>query len=59
MNTYIKGKEAYYDDLHQKNLPAFKKLVQKMLKGVLKIISIQVDEPEFGHRRVIIFFHED
>lgn len=59
MNTYIKGRESYYDDLHNKNLPVFKELSKKLLKGLLKIIDIRIDEPEFGHRRVIIFFHEE
>lgn len=58
MTTYTKGQEAYYEELHQKNFPIFKELAGKMMKGILKIVDIRVDEPEFGHRRVIIYFHD-
>ena len=58
MTSYRKGQEAYYQDEHEKNLPAFKTMVQKIIGGIWKIVSIRIDEPQFGHRRVVIFFHD-
>lgn len=49
----------YYDSLHEKNLKAFWNLAKMISKGILKIMDIRIEEPEFGHQRVVIFLHED
>jgi hypothetical protein len=54
----IMKREDYYDNLHRKHLPAFKELIGRMVKGVLKIIDIRIDAPQFGSTRVIIYFHD-
>lgn len=51
-------REDYYERLHEKHLPALKELMGRMVKGFLKIIDIRIDEPQFGSRRVIIYFHD-
>lgn len=58
MTPYKKGQEAYYQDEHEKNLPTFKTVVRNMINGKWKIINIHIEEPQFGHRRVMIFFHD-
>jgi hypothetical protein len=54
----IMKRDDYYEGLHKKHLPALKELLARMVKGVLKIIDIRIDEPQFGHRRVTIYFHD-
>lgn len=49
----------FYERQHEKNIKAFKELASRITRGILKIISIQIDEPQFGHRRVIILIHDD
>jgi hypothetical protein len=48
----------YYDRTHKKNLPSFIELGRRISKGILKIIDIRIDEPQFGHRRVVIMLHD-
>lgn len=52
-----KTRDEFYEKQHQKNLKAFIELGKRISKGLLKIISIQVDEPQFGHQRIIIMVH--
>lgn len=52
-------KVDYYEQLHKKNLKSFTEISKKIVKGIFKIIDIRIDEPDFGHRRIVIFLHEE
>lgn len=52
-------RDEYYEQLHKKNLPTLAELVKRMKEGILKIVSITIDEPRFGHTRVTIFFRNE
>lgn len=43
---------------HKRNLGVFKELAIRIGKGLLRIASITIDEPEFGHTRIVIFVEE-
>lgn len=49
----------FYERQHRKNIKAFVELGKRIAQGLFKIVSIQIDNPDFGHRRVIIFLHEE
>jgi hypothetical protein len=49
----------YYNEQHKKNLKTFWELAKRISKGFLKIMDIRIDEPEFGHQRVVIFLHDE
>jgi hypothetical protein len=51
-------RDEWHDREHQKNLRTFKELALRIVKGALKIMSITIDKPQFGHTRVVIFFHD-
>lgn len=53
------NRDDFYQQQHLRNIKAFKELVNKVTRGFFKIISIQIDEPQFGHRRVVILIHDD
>jgi hypothetical protein len=48
-------RDEWADREHKKNLETFKQLAIRIGRGLLKIMSIQIDEPQFGHIRVVIF----
>lgn len=52
-------RDDVYERWHKKNLKVFLEMSKKIKWGLWKIISIQVDEPEFGHRRVVIMIHDE
>lgn len=49
----------FYEDLHKKNLKAFENLVFMITKGVLRIVDIRIERPEFGNQIVVISLHEE
>lgn len=51
-------RDDFYERQHKKNIKTFKELVSRITRGFFKIISIQIDEPQFGHRRVVILIHD-
>lgn len=53
-----KTRDEFYEKQHQKNLKAFIELGKRISKGLFKIVSIQIEEPQFGHRRIIIMIHD-
>jgi hypothetical protein len=54
----IMKRDEWHDREHQRNLRTFKELALRIVKGALKIMSITIDKPQFGHTRVVIFFHD-
>lgn len=51
-------RDDFYEKMHKQNIGAFVELGKRIAKGLLKIVSIQIDEPDFGHQRVVILLHE-
>lgn len=51
-------RDKWQEKQHQKNLGIFKELAIRIGRGLLKIASITIDEPEFGHTRIVIFVQE-
>jgi hypothetical protein len=58
MHTKSGTRFDYYNRMHEKHLPSFKNLSMRIIKGLLKIVDIRIDEPQFGHTRVTIFLHD-
>lgn len=57
-NMETSVRDDIYKRWHEKNLGTFLELARRIKRGMFQIISIQIDEPEFGHRRVIIMIHD-
>ena len=51
-------RDKFYENLHRKNIRTFTELAKLIVRGLLQIVSISVDEPQFGHRRVVILLHD-
>jgi hypothetical protein len=51
-------RDEWTDRQHKKNLEAFKQLAIRIGRGLLKIMSIPIDEPQFGRIRVTIYIKD-
>lgn len=48
----------HYDKTHKKELPSFKKIVDLVMKGRFWLLSVRIDEEEFGAQRIVIFIKQ-